>query len=161
MSPNLIEENIENKLIRDIKNLKATVREIRQKQNVGADIVQIIASNLATSTFTLNSGERATIKNTATPDDQILSVWNLFRTVEANDNPVGVFKHWPDESDDSGHLLGKVVRFEGGFDWSTSNDTLGIRVAHFLVENNDNHTLDFRYRSKWYGIKQDVTATVA
>ncbi len=156
---NLINQTIENKLIEDIRKLKDVVLRIRQKQDIGADAIQIVISNLVSATFTITAGNNAVIINTITPVDEVLSIYNLFRTIEANDNPVGIFKHWPDESDDSGHLLGKVIRFEGGFDWGKSNDTTGVRKAFFIVENNDNHTLDFRYRSKWYGIQQTVAAT--
>ena len=160
MSKNIVETIIENKLIEDIKNLKMLVAEIRTRQDVGADAVQIVISGLVTSaTFTLTAGNNAVIINTVTPDNQILSLWNLFRTIEANNNPVGTFKHWPDENDDSGHLLGKVIRWEGDMDWAQSNDATGVRKAFFIVENNDNHTLDVRYRSKWYGIKQGVTVS--
>ena len=159
MSNNLIEEGIEKKLISDIKKLKNIVIKLRQKQDVGADVVQIVISTLATADFTLDSGILATIQNTATPSEQFLSVWNLLRTLEANDTGSSPLKHWPEEADASGHNLGSVVRFEGGKDLTNSDDGTGKRVAFFVVENNDNHTLDFTYSSRWYGNKQQVTAS--
>ena len=158
VSKNLIEEGIENKLISDIKKLKNIVIKLRQKQDVGADVVQIVVSTLATADFTLAAGVSATIQNTATPVDEFLSVWNLLRTLEANDTGSSPLKHWPEEADASAHNLGSVIRFEGGKDLTNSDDGTGKRVAFFVVENNDNHTLDFTYSSKWYGNKQTVTA---
>ena len=160
MSKNIVELNLENKLVEDIKKLKLLVDKIRTRQDVGADAIQIVISELTTSaTFTLTAGSNATIKNTATPVDGLLTIWNLLRTIDGNNNPVGTFKHWPDEQDDSGHVLGAVVRWQGDKDLQDSVDATGIRVAHFIVENNDNHTLDFRYRSRWYGIKQGVAVS--
>lgn len=152
---NLIEQTIEKKLIEDIRKLKEVVLRIRQKQDVGADAIQIAISNLSTADFTIVAGDFVTITTTLTPSDQILSIWNLFSTLEANNTGQPV-NHWPDESDDSAHDLGVVIRFEGGLDWAKSNDSIGVRVATFIVENNDNHTLDFTFSNKWYGIRQTI-----
>ena len=160
MAINIVDLTLENKLVEDIKKLKLLTERIRTRQDVGADVVQIVTSDLTTSvTFTLTAGSHATIKNTLTPIDQLLTIWNLLRTLDGNNNPVSTFKHWPDEQDDSSHDLGDVVRWEGGKDLQDSVDATGIRVAHFIVQNNDSHTLDLRYRSKWYGIKQGVAVS--
>lgn len=153
---NLIDQTIENKLVGDIKNLKGIVLKIRQKQFVGADIIQVVISNLVEATWTLIAGDLITFTNTVEVSDQHVTIWNLFRTLEANNNPVGTYKHWPEEQDDSAHVLGAVVRWEVSNDLQDSDDVTGKRVAHVIVVNNDSHTLDFRFRSKWYGIRQTL-----
>ena len=152
---NLIDQTVENKLVSDIKKLKDVALKIRQKQDIGADAIQIVISNIATLDFTLGAGELLSFLNIVTPADAFLSVWNLLRTLEAN-NTGQPLKHWPEENDDSAHNLGDVIRFEGGKDLANSSDVTGVRAAIFIVVNNDSHTLDFTYSGKWYGTQQAI-----
>ncbi len=156
MSINVAElARLEDKLVADIKFLNNLAREIRAKQPVGADIVQIASSVLASATATITTGNNIIAISTVTPSNQLLTIWNILVTLKVNDTGQTLV-HWPDKNDDSGHLLGEFVRLEGDMDFDNSADSVGIRKAFYIVENNDSHTLDIEFKTRWYGIQQTI-----
>lgn len=150
MSINKAENQLENKLVNDIENLKRDMREIKTKQPIGADVLQVAPLPTSGALFagpvTVASGSSVTFTVTFTPDSQTLTIWNvLFSLYVDADATANLFP--------SGSALTSAqrnLRVAGWFDWSSSSDSTNMRAYKIHVRNEDAASHDYYIRIRAY-----------
>ena len=159
---NSVDFVLENKLVRNIKDLRNLLTEYRTSQNMGADNVLNIITSLLSLTFgELPVGNTLVILATVSPTDQKLTVWNLLWTFNGNIVPdTAPDRHWPDVLDDNSERVGKVISINKVLDFDNSNDSTGVRKAYFILRNNSLFTYQGEFKTKWYGVRQTVGAVL-
>lgn len=123
-------------------------------QSIGSDLLAIVSSNLASvPTGSIAAGAEVIVTVTLTPSDQILGVWNLFHSfyIDTDNNDNYLYG-----SGASLTTAQKNLYHEWWYDWGSSNDSIGQRVAYIRIKNNDSSAHSYFLRTKWYGHKQQI-----
>lgn len=159
---NIIDFQLENRLTKNIKDLRKLLSEYRTKQNMGVDNVLNIITSLLSLTFgELPPGDVLVIQATVSPNDQKLTIWNLLWTFNGNIVPdTEPDRHWPDGIDDNAEKVGAVISINKVLDWANSVDATGVRKAYFILRNSSLFTYQGEFLTRWYGIKQTTGAVL-
>ncbi|OGY24246.1 MAG: hypothetical protein A2Y57_04125 [Candidatus Woykebacteria bacterium RBG_13_40_7b] len=160
----IAEEQLEQKLLTQVKLIRGIVAGARTPQSLGADIIKIIKSNLAQADFDIASvsAETVIVTTTVTPGDGQLTIWNLLWTLLARESPnpptdpppSGKY-HWPEGEDDGSRLLGSTIFvYSHPMDYDNSADSSGVRIGYIVIQTGIYYKC--RIRTRWYAPDQTI-----
>lgn len=152
MAINKAEQQLPDKLINDLTDLKRDMREIKSKQPVGGDILQVQKIPAGTATLfagpltIAGGGNTGTFIVTFVPDQSTLTLWNTLWTlwIDVVDNA----HQFPQGS--SLDLNMRAIALSSWWDWADSSDTSNIRVFKIHILNNAGLSHDYYVKIKAY-----------
>jgi len=150
MGVNKAEQSLEDKIIRDIDGLKRDLREIKTKQPIGADILQVVPLPLAgvgfAGPFTIPANGATNVNVNFTPDDDTLTVWNFLWTLYIDvDDPDNA---WPSGASLTAGQLN--IHVFSWVDWFSSSDSTNERTYKIRILNDDTSSHDYYLRIRAY-----------
>lgn len=139
-------------VIRDVDKRLTKLEVV--KQPIGADVVQIVTTNIASlSSGSIASGDSITYTATVTPTTQILNLWDiLFSFYIDTDSDVDYL--YPSGS--SLTSAQKDLDLHWSVDLVSSDDDTGERIAKITIVNNDSSSHIYHMYTEWSGIKQSI-----
>lgn len=142
-------------IFREIQGIDSRLKKLENtKQIIGADVVQIASSSIATGTSgSIASGGRVVFTMTLTPTSALLTLWDLFFSFYVDTNGNAAYLYPGGASLSAGQ---KDLDLQWSFDYLLSSDAIGKRVAKITIINNDASAHEYFLSAKWYGIKQAI-----
>lgn len=143
-------------LVRKIRNLERRVNKIALfRQQVGADIVQIVATDEKTgNTGSVAAGGVGYVTFTVTPSDGIVTLWDFIHSIYVDTDNDSNYLYPTGASLSSGDL---DLNSSWSIDLENSNDSNGVREAVVAIVNDDSSSHTYYIHAKFYGIKQGLS----
>lgn len=144
MSINRTIESMEDRFIREVASLRREMAALKQAQPIGADSLIVESSNL------VSTGGVLVLPGIANLYSGAFNVTSALGRLQLLDFKVSMYV---DTDGSSAHLFpngsslpasgGKKMRFNLVADWADGNDSTGLQVYKYTVENADsiNHTV--------------------
>lgn len=147
---NKAENQLQDRLIKDIEDLKRQVRDIKTAQLIGGDVIKVIpiptSSYIDSGVVTVTPGLGLTTTITLSSTSQTLTLWNFLYTLYVDGvTSADIFP--------TGSNLDTAKRkctFMNWVDWALSSDVTNTRVIKLRARNDDSSNHDYAFHMRAY-----------